>query len=462
MDRFALSFRTAGNLRTGLAGVLAAAVAMAGVPASAADSDRIQAYQAFRSAFDARRYAEAVPLAEKVVTMTEQELGVEDKALVNPLANLGAAQFRLANMPAAETAYQRAVAIAEARATGAADALLIRPLHGLGEVYLATKRFDAAAVTLDRAASLIRNLRGLYDESQLAVLPALIESYTSLQNFAAAEKEHQYAFRVAETAYGRADKRLLGPLDRYARWYEFMGRYTTARVLHARAMQIAEKENGQNSVQAVNPLRGLARSYWLEYIYGPEEVEQQTFEQADAPNNLLQRGSRLNPDGEKALQIAIATLNKQSPVNHAELGDTLVDLADWYLIVANANKAAASYQLAWAELEKAKQTEKLSQPRQLFYRPSASSVQRFRPDKPEDYEQRSIETRLTIGADGRVIDAVSVASDAPDANIKMVLQYLKRARYRPRVDATGPVETKDVPYTELILVRKPGTEPAKS
>lgn len=461
MDCFALSFRTAG-VSAKFAAFVAIGLVAASQPTNATDAERIQAYQAFRGAFDARRYAEAAPLAEKLVALTEQELGAEDKALVNPLANVGTVQFRLANMPAAETAYQRAVAIAEARATGGADALLIRPLHGLGEVYLATKRFDAAAVTLDRAAGLIRNLRGLYDESQLVVLPSLIESYSSLQNFAAAEKEHQYAFRVAETAYGRADRRLLGPLDRYARWYEFMGRYTTARVLHARAMQIAEKDGGQTSLQAVAPLRGLARTYWLEYIYGPEEVEQQSFDQPDAPNNLLQRGSRLNPDGEKALQIAIATLKKQSPENHAELGDTLVDLADWYLIVANAAKAGASYKLAWEELEKAAQTDKLAQPQQLFYRPSASSVQRFRPDKPEDYEPRSIETRLTIGVDGRVTDAVSVASDAPEANIKMVLQYLRRARYRPRIDATGPVETKDVPYTERILIRKPGTEPAKT
>jgi hypothetical protein len=461
MDRFALSFR-ATSLSATSAAALAAMLAIASLPAAATDADRVQAYQAFRGAFDARRYAEAAPLAEKLIALTEQELGAEDKALVNPLANLGAVQFRLANMPAAESAFQRAVAIAEARATGSADAMLIRPLHGLGEVYLATKRFDAAAVTLDRAAGLIRNLRGLYDESQLAVLPSLIESYSSLQNFAAAEKEHQYAFRVAETAYGRSDRRLLGPLDRYARWYEFMGRYTTARVLHAHAMQIAEKDGGQTSLQAVNPLRGLARTYWLEYIYGPEEVEQAPTERPDSPNNLLQTGNRLNPDGEKALLIAIATLNKQTPVNHAELGDTLVDLADWYLIVANANKAGGSYKAAWQELEKAGQTEQLAQPRQLFYRPSAASVQRFRPDKPEDYEQRSIETRLTVGADGRVSDAVSVASDAPEANVKMVLQYLKRARYRPRVDATGPVETKDVSYTELILVRKPGTAPAKS
>ena len=450
MDRFALSFPKAG-LRPLLAMALLLG-ASAGLAVS--DADRIQAYKDFRSVFDARKYTEALPLAEKLVALTEQQLGAEDKALINPLTNLGTVNLRLANYDPAEAAFKRALSIAEATATAGADPALIMPLHGLGEVLLATRRYDAAIVALDRAVALTRNLKGLYDVSQLAILPSLIECYSAIQNFALAEQQQQYAFRIAETAFGRDDKRLLGPLDRYARWYEFMGRYTTARVLHARGLQIAEKDGGQTSLLAVRPLRGLARTYRLEYIYGPEEVTQDPAQPSEAPGNNLTAG-RLNPDGEKALQIAIATLNKQQPDGHQELGETLVDLGDWYLIAGAASRSNDAYRLAWKQLNMAGAANQVEVPKVLSYRATASSTLRMRPDKPDEYDTRTVDTRLTLDAEGRVREAVSTASDAPDASVKAVLAALKRARYRPRIDATGAVETKDLPYTEKVYVRKP-------
>jgi tetratricopeptide (TPR) repeat protein len=456
MDRFALSFRTAG-----LRALLTTALLLgAGVGYAATDAERIQTYKDFRSAFDAKNFAAAAPLAEKLVAQSEEQLGPSDKALVVPLTNLGTVNYRLANYPAAETAYQRALAIVEANSAAGADPAQIMPLHGLGEVLLATKRYEAAVVSLDRAIGLTRNLKGLYDVSQLAILPTLIECYAATQKYALAEQQHQYAFRVAETAYGRNDRRLLGPLDRYAQWYEFMGRYTTARVLHARGLQIAEQDGGQTSLTAVRPLRGLARTYWLEYIYGPEEAAETT-QRSDAAGNNISSGSRLNPDGEKALQIAITTLNKQRPLDHKELGDTLIDLGDWYLIAGSANKSNDAYRLAWQQLDLAGLASQVASPKILSYRAMPNSTLRLRPDQPDEYDTRTVETRLTVGVDGKVLDAISVKSDAPEATVKAVLGALRRARYRPRIDATGAVETKDLPYTESIYVRKPvATAPA--
>ncbi len=450
MDRFALSFP-----KTGLKTLLAMALLLgAGAGLAVSDADRVQAYKDFRGAFDARNYAAALPLAEQLVSLTEQQLGPADKALINPLTNLGTVNFRLANHDPAEAAFKRALAIAEASASAGADPALIMPLHGLGEVLLATKRYDAAIVALDRAVALTRNLKGLYDASQLAILPSLIECYSAIQNFALAEQQQQYAFRIAETAYGRDDQRLLGPLDRYARWYEFMGRYTTARVLHARGLQIAEKDGGQTSLRAVRPLRGLARTYRLEYIYGPEETAPDPTQRSDAAGNNPSSG-RLNPDGEKALQIAIATLNKQQPDGHQELGETLIDLGDWYLIAGVTSRSNDIYRLAWKQLSLAGLANQVEVPKVLSYRATPSSTLRMRPEKPAEFDTRTVETRLTIDVDGRVREAVSTASDAPEASVKAVLAALKRARYRPRIDASGAVETRDLPYTEKVYVRKP-------
>src|SRR2546429_2168738 len=72
-----------------LAAVLAPAVALA-----VTDAERVAVYRDFRAAFDARRYPDALPLAEKLVALTQEQYGANDRELVNPLANLGTTQYR--------------------------------------------------------------------------------------------------------------------------------------------------------------------------------------------------------------------------------------------------------------------------------------------------------------------------------------------------------------------------------
>src|ERR1043165_5907970 len=179
----------------------------AGPAAAVTDAERISANQQFREAFDAKRYAEALPLAQKVVDMTEEQYGKDARALVNPLTNLGTVHYRLKDYPAAEKEYQGAVDILE-KTAGTTDRQLLRPLQGLGAAHFAESEYVDASVALKRAIDLSRNLDGLFNSEQLQILEPLIESYVALDLTGEAEKEQQYALRVAETAYGRMDPRM--------------------------------------------------------------------------------------------------------------------------------------------------------------------------------------------------------------------------------------------------------------
>src|SRR5687768_1263599 len=92
-------------------GVIAACVAgciaawIAGPASAVTDADRLEANKQFREAFDAKRYAEALPLAKRVVELTEEQYGKENRALVNPLANLGTVHYRLKDFESAEKEY---------------------------------------------------------------------------------------------------------------------------------------------------------------------------------------------------------------------------------------------------------------------------------------------------------------------------------------------------------------------
>lgn len=434
------------------------AAAAPAVAPSATEASRAQAFADFRRAFESRRYDEALPLAERVVAESEALYGPEDRRLVNAVANLGTVLFRQKNYAAAEASYRRALAIAEARTT-AADRILIAPLHGLGEALFAQRRVEDAALVLDRAVDLSRNLDGLFNVEQLPILETLIDTYVDQGRFEEAEKEHQYAFRVAEQAYGREDLRLLAPIDRFARWFEYVGRYSTARGLHARALQLVESRAGRNSALAAPALRGLARTYYLEFLYGPEVVESTT--QANdpfapvIPSNAAGTG-RLNPDGERALRLALDALRQADPPDRAGIGGTLVELGDWYLIGNSTARAIEAYREGWKELAAAggDATQRLTQPRRLFYRPSSASLERARPSRPEEYEERQVVVRLRIGADGRVLGAETASSTAPPAIERAVVGSLRRARYAPRLENGEPVEAADVLHTERVIVRR--------
>jgi tetratricopeptide (TPR) repeat protein len=432
--------------------VLVAAWASAQAAAVVTDADRQQLYKQFRELFDARRYTEALPVAEKIVSLTEEQYGDKNRALVNPLTNLGTVHYRLKDYPAAEHDYQRGVEILEASAAST-DRQFLRPLHGLGAAHFAEGEFVDASVNLKRAIDLSRNLDGLFNVEQLEILDPLIASYIQLDLTADAEKEQQYALRVAESAYGKTDVRMLKPLDRYGRWLEQLGRYTTARLLYARALTIAEQSGGRGSMLGVDPLLGIARSYRLEFVNGSEEpsATPDPFGQQDVAPMPLE-GQRLNPDGERALRLALNAIDKGTPVDHKKRGETLTELGDWYASAGAFTKGVEVYREAWKELNAAHSTALLDVPRMLAYRPPASSARRSRLDSDES-EERYVEVRYTVTKEGRTDHVETVSSDAAESSQKAVISAMKKARYAPRIADGEPVDTPEVTWREKLLIK---------
>lgn len=436
--------------------LLAALLACLPLPALAvSDADRTPVYREFRALFDAQRYEEALPLAERLVALTEEQYGAEDPKLVAPLINLATTRQRLRDLAAAEQAYLRSLQILDAQGKPS-NRELIRPLHGLGLTYLEMGQPEAAVVPLERAVDLSRSLDGLFNEGQLPALDRLIDAYVLLGRLQDAELQHQYAFRVAESAYGKSDLRLLGPLDRFARWFESVGRHATARALHARAIGIVDSIEGPDSLRAVGPLRGVARTYRMEYLYGAE-----TLETAPAPAPIegtisgpdynLSQG-RLNLDGERALQLALQLIERREPVDRARRGETLIDLGDWYMAGGAANRAIEFYEKAWQDLEAVGEADRLAHPEPIMYRPPANSVMRTRLD-PEEYELREVEAQFTVERDGRTSDIKILPGEAPEATQRSVLSAVRRARYRPRIADGKAVATSQVALRERMAVK---------
>jgi tetratricopeptide (TPR) repeat protein len=435
------------------AALLAPAAALA-----VTDADRLAVYHEFRNAFDAHRYDDALPLAQKLVALTEEQYSATDRALVNPLSNLGTTQYRMGDYKDAEDTYLRSVKIAGDTGGGAAaDRLMLRPLQGLGVTYYATRQYEDASLTLQRAVDLSRNLDGLLNPGQLAILNPLIASLVYLERHGEADREFQYAVRVGENAWGANDARMVRPLDRYAHWLEHMGRYPTARVTYAREIKVAENAGGQAARLLVPPLLGVARTWRLEGLVGSEEESSYVdpFAQpTTAGMGLASANPRgLNPDGEKALLLALQTSEKVQPLDHALRGQALMELGDWYLCTDQTDKGLTRYREAWKEFQQSGSTTVMDVPRQLVYRVPSSAAARS-PLAERDNDEHAVQATFTVTKEGKTANITTAGEDATPAQQKIVQTAVRRARYGPRMVNGEPVETPGVTLEEKLLSKK--------
>ncbi|HEV7609111.1 MAG TPA: tetratricopeptide repeat protein [Steroidobacteraceae bacterium] len=415
------------------------------------DADRIAVYKEFRAQYDAKKYAEAQPLAERLVALTEEQYGAEELPLTNPLTNLATVHYKQGHYAAAIENYQRSLRILQAKST-LADKQQIRPLHGLGVSFMGANDPDSAVVALKRAADLSRNTDGLFNINQVEFIDALIDAYEASGRYVEAEKESLYAMRVEEAAYGRTSIKLLDRLDKLAHWYEGGRRYTSERNTYEKALAILSRSATENDLRRVGPLRGIARSFRLETFYGVEGADNgSTFNSGGNGAPVFADGTQQRR-GESSLTSALAIIDANSPANEQMRGEVLTDLGDWYLVSNSLRRAYDTYADAWKALASAANTKLLEQPRVLAYRPSISSVDRSQLD-PAESVVRTVELHFKVDRDGRIDDVTSPTTDVPEAIVKNSMVSMKRSRFAPRIENGAAVPTENVVFLERVMIK---------
>ncbi len=434
------------------------------------ESDRLQAYKTFRAEFDNRNYEKALPAAQRVVALTEQELGSTHPDLVNALSNLGTTQLRLRDYDSAEVSYQRAMRLAESFEGGSSHAL-IQPLFGLGITHQATGDHQEAESMFRRAILLSRKLDGLYNPAQLPLSLALIDSLIARYELPDAEREHDYILKVSEQEFGNNDLRLLPALDRKARWYEMTGRYTGALDTHQRALDLVRDQAGKSDLRAVGPLRGIGRTQLLEFAHGAEPLDRvgaparplRLVGDTYTPPPTFPGGggpayTRPRPRGEEALLEALRVLNDNADARNAALkAATLIDLGDYYLVGDQFDKALPRYQEAWRQLvASGSGTAALSDPVRLLFRaPYDSWGRRPEADDVTPATEHYVELEYTVTADGHAESVRRVASDVIGATERSVMAALRKARFRPRFVEGEPVSAAGIRVRQLVYARDP-------
>jgi tetratricopeptide (TPR) repeat protein len=431
-----------------LAGILALQAATA---LAVSDTERVAVYKEFRAKYDSKQYADAQPLAERLVVLTEQQYGAEELQLTNPLTNLATVQFKLGNFAQAIENYRRTLNILQAKST-MADKAQIRPLHGLGISLMGARDPEQAVIALKRAADLSRNTDGLYNIGQVEFIDALIDAYAATGRWPEADKEAAYALRVEEAAYGRNSPKLLDRLDKLARWYEAQRRYTSERAIYERALSILNRAGTANDPRRVAPLRGIARSFRLEAFYGIEGADNAATFNSGATGAVAFTDGTSQRRGESSLTTALAIVDANSPVDQVVRGAVLADLGDWFLTTNSLRRAYENYAESWKAFAAAGSTHYLEKPRPLAIRASISSVDRSQLD-PAEAVVKAVEMRFTVDRDGRVDNVTSPTTDVPEAIVRNAIASMKRGRFAPRIENGAAVPTENAVYIERVLVR---------
>jgi tetratricopeptide (TPR) repeat protein len=421
-----------------------------------AQDSRLEAYQQFRNLYELARFDEALPLAKRVVELSEAG-GDRDHELPIAYNNLGATQYQLADYPAAEASYRKSLELLEST-QGISSRRLVVPLAGLGAVYAAQDQHEIAAELFDRALAVSRRADGLFNLQQLPLIEQAADSRYAISDYGGAEREHMYALKIAEQNFGYGDGRTLPALLELGAFYESLREFIAARNMYMRARDVALKP-GVYDPQAVKALVGIARTHRLQYTMDPDTLESQQPARDDVTGEVIgkvYKESRVPPPaadrtGLKAAQTALDLLRSTSNPPPELMTETLIELGDWFQATSRPTIAIPYYAEAAGILDAQVAADPLAghplkAPRMVFYRPPLSASRGLNTLSGQ-YVIRKTVFSFVVTETGQPLDIGVVSTNMDEGQLSQSKRAVGRAIYSPRFTEGRAVSTAGVTFT---------------
>lgn len=445
--------------------------------ASPAQDERAHAHAEFKRLFDAGEYSAAVEHGRSVVELTERA-GAQPEELQVALMNLALAQLRASDYVAAEASFQRVIGLIEASGR-LTSPRLARAYAGLGLTYHAARRYDLAAVSLDRAISLNRRAEGLFNEEQLPLLDKQAEALTEIGRVEDALLAHRYALRVVGRHQGERSLPFARQLESLGRWYTRARAFEASRSTLRQSAELVQSLAGPKSTELVGPLTGLAENArrWLtdpiiREMSSADAQRSSMFHDPVMPMPPSLSPGTIAAEGLKALERAATIVDASPDAAPARVADVHSQLGDWHTARQLPERAKPSYQRAWQAAGAAPDGAKLQQA--LFGAPLLiryalpENWDRYAQRPPEEVERRDVELELTVTADGSIRGPRVVSGGSDQRLASQALRAVETARYRPRLVDGQPVETPGVRFVQPFYVLRedtpaetPADEPAQ-
>ncbi|MGJ3251913.1 MAG: tetratricopeptide repeat protein [Elainellaceae cyanobacterium] len=257
------------------------------------------------------RYADAIPLAQRVLEILETALDENHPLVATSLNNLAELYRAQGNYAAAEPLYQRSLSIVET-ALGDTHPYFALSLNNLASVYRAQGNYAAAEPLYRRSLSIYETALDNTHPNVALSLNNLALLYQEQGNYAAAEPLYQRSLSILETALGENHPDFALSLNNLAELYRAQGNYAAAEPLYQRSLSIFETVLGDTHPNVALSLNNLAELYRTQGNYAAAE-----------------------PLYQRSLSIRETALGE----NHPDVANSLNNLAGLYR--AQGNYAAA-------------------------------------------------------------------------------------------------------------------------
>ena len=314
----------------------------------------------------AAKYAEAIPLAERLIEMVEKEAGPEHVVvaqLINGLAEL----YRMTrNFDRAEPLYQRALATRQ-KLLGPEHPDVAVTLNNFALLYIQKRDYGRAEALLQRAISIHEKIPEASPSDFVATLNNLGQLYSDKGEYDRAEALFIRAQTITEKALGPNDPIVAIGLNKLARLYEVTGEYERAESLYLRSLAIREKALGPQHPNVAESLNNLGNLHSAKGNYVEAEPLLQRalviYEKALGPEHLdvayplLNMAAVYTAKGDTAraeplLVRALAIRERTLGADHPDVAQTLNNLAELYRTKNEYARAEQFYQRSLAIAEK--------------------------------------------------------------------------------------------------------------
>jgi len=312
------------------------------------------------------RIADAEPLARRAVAISEATLGPNHPDVATSLSALADIQRDQGRHADAELLYTRALTIRE-KALGPDSFLTSETLNNLAALYYQQGRTGEAEALFRRALAIAEKVRGRDSVEVGTSLGNLAQLYYDQRRLAEADALRKRSLAIYEKTLGPNHATVGQTLHSLATLYYVQGRYAEAEPLFRRALMIGENALGRNHPRLVATLNNLGRLSESQGRYAEAEPLYQRAlaiaENALGPEHpnvgtvlnslahLYQTQGRY-ARAESLYQRALAIGEKTLGPDHADVGASLSALAELYRVVGRVAEAEPLSRRAVAIAEK--------------------------------------------------------------------------------------------------------------
>ena len=385
-----------------------------------------QKNSALMSALDSERYAEAVGLSEELVDMAESDQTIDTMSYARALSNAAILDAVSGDRKNALLRTDKAVELIEASDHFHPDLLNILMVksytHNAEDMHL------NAEDDLRRAQHIAHRMDGVYTTKQIPIIKSLVGIKIVRGEYREADQEQRFSLRVSERAYGVASEELMPTLERLGVYFAGRGSsiplntnqdgrlyrdrlFRESSRMFERSITMIEDKHGDNDLRLLAPLKGLSRTKYLQG-YGRISAERPM---------------------ERALQI----VQNNPATDTIDQARAIVTLADLYTITSDV-RSSTLYLEAWQLLAEDEayaelRYELFGQPHRLKPEVPIAPVLIRHPIDVEKGTELYVDIQYNIREDGKVRDAKVLDGNVPNADRRMMRDFVSTMRYRPRI-----------------------------